>query len=332
MTGKERVEATVRGQKKDRVAVTPLFMRWAASFYGVSFRDYYLNGEVLAAAQIAVARELGTDHVTCMGEPWAEADSYGMRFDYPEDGVGIPREMFLKEAGDEKKLLRLDPRTMPRLKERLKCIARLVKEAGREKCVVGWVEGPIAEYSDLRGMQETMLDLVDNPAMFNGACEVIVENAIQFGCAQAKLGADVVGVGDAAASLVGPQIYEELVLPWEQKLIAGLHDAGVMVKLHVCGNIAKILPLMKQSGADIIDVDWMVPLREARRMVGENVTLAGNFDPSGVLLSGSAKRVEEAAQRCIEEGGQRFILQPGCEVPPGTSIENLRAFCPKKGN
>ena len=328
MTSKERIVATVRGQKRDRLAVTPLFMQWAARFIGRSFRDYYLNGEVLAEAQIAVAREFHTDHVTVMGEPWAEADAYGMQLDYPEHGVGMPRGYLLNSAGDVKKLRVLDPHGHPRLVERLKCLQKEVAEVGTTQCVVGWVEGPMSEYVDLRGMQDAMLDLMDRPRMFNQAAEVLVASAIAFGKAQAQAGADVVGVGDASASLIGPELYVEHVLPWEKKLIKGLHDSGVLVKLHICGNINAILKPIAQSGADIIDVDWMVRLDKARQVVGPEVTLAGNFDPSAVLLQGSPLQVAAAARRAIAEGGERFILQPGCEVPPDTSVANLRAFCP----
>ena len=331
MTSKQRVLAAVRGEPRDRVPVTPLFMSWAAKFIGRTFRDYYLHGDVLAEAQLAVARAMGTDHVTCMGEPWAEADSYGMRLDYPQDGVGIPRANFLRSPGDVKKLRLLDPHAMPRMKQRLICLATLAREAGETHVVVGWVEGPIAEYADLRGLQDAMLDLVDQPETFHAACEVLVPSAIRFAEAQVAAGASMVGVGDAAASLIGPQLYTEHVLPWVKKLIGAIKRTGVVVKLHVCGNARAILPAMATSGADVIDVDWMVPLREARQQVGADVALAGNFDPSAVLLSGSPQAVADASRRCIAEAGDRFILQPGCEVPPETPIENLRAFCPTDG-
>jgi len=48
-------------------------------------------------------------------------------------------------------------------------------------------------------------------------------------------------------------------------------------------------------------------------------------------MAGTPQTVADAARQCLAEGGQRFILQPGCEVPPGTPQDNLRAFCPAKG-
>jgi uroporphyrinogen-III decarboxylase len=88
---------------------------------------------------------------------------------------------------------------------------------------------------------------------------------------------------------------------------------------------------MAQTGCDILDLDWMVPLDEARAALGPGITIAGNFDPAAVLLQGTPQEVAEAARRNIQMGGPRFILQPGCEVPPGTPEANIRAFCPCAG-
>ncbi len=328
MTCKERIYATIQGRPHDRPPVTPLFMSWTAQFIGRTYRDYCLDGEVTAAAQIAVARALGTDHVSCISDPWTEADSYGMKLDYPDWGVGIPREMFLSDPVDLSKLRRLDPHQEERMKQRIRSVQIMAREVDKTHCVCGWVEGAAAEYADLRGVQEAMLDFIDAPETFHQAAEIIVANAIEFAKAQIEVGADMIGVGDAVASLVGPQIYVEHVLPWEKKLIAGIKAAGATVKLHICGNIGAIVGKMAETGADVIDVDWMVSLSHAREKAGPRVTLAGNFDPSAVLLRGTPQQVAAAARQCIEQGGERFILQPGCEVPPGTPLENLRAFCP----
>ena len=141
----------------------------------------------------------------------------------------------------------------------------------------------------------------------------------------------MIGVGDAVASLISPPMYERFVLPFEKRLFDAIHEAGAAVKLHICGDVSNSVGLMARTGCDILDVDWMVPLKESRAIVGPNVTLCGNFDPTAVLLQGTPQDVADAARTCIETAGRRFILQPGCEVPPGTPEQNIRAFCPCEG-
>jgi len=328
MTSKERMYAVLEGKPIDRVPVTPIFMAWAAHYIGRCYRDYYLDGDVLVESQLAMARDFNVDQVSAISDPWREASGYGIEFDYPEDGVGKPKEILLKSPEDIAKLKIIHIDQAERMKQRIESVEKMAVAVGNTHSVLGWVEGPMAEYVDLRGMESSMTDLMDRPEAFEQAAKIIVENAVNFARAQIEAGADMIGVGDAAASLVGPQLYAELVLPWQQKLFAAIHEAGAAVKLHICGNINKIIADMAQSGADIIDADWMVPLDEARKAVGQEIVLCGNFDPTAVLLQGTPEQITTAAQECIAKGGERFILMPGCEVPPGTPPENLRAFCP----
>ena len=330
MTSKERILASIKGQSCDRTAVTPIFMAWAAHFIGRSYRDYYLDGDVLVQAQLAVVRAFNVDQISVISDPWREASAYGLEFDYPEQGVGKPKELLIKRAEDVKKLKSLKVADSERMQQRVESVAAMADEIGQTHSVLGWVEGPLAEYSDLRGLEETMLDLIDKPDLFHEAAEMITENAIDFARAQVLAGADTIGIGDAAASLVGAELYENHVLPMETRLIEAIHEAGGLAKLHICGNTHSIIDRMVQTGADVIDVDWMVPLDQAREKVGDEVTLCGNFDPAGVLLDGTPQIVADAAAECIVKGGPRFILMPGCEVPQDTSEENIRAFCPEQ--
>ncbi len=331
MNAKERVYAILGGKPYDRPAVTPIFMAWAAHFIGRTYRDYYLDGHVLVEAQLAVTRAFNLDQINAISDPWREASAYGVEFDYPAEGVGKPREALLKSPRDVARLKAWDIETAERTSQRVDSIAAMAAEVGQTHSVLGWVEGPIAEYADLRGVENTLLDLVDNPESYMEAARIITDNEIRFARAQVKAGADMIGIGDAVASLIGPRMYEQYVLPFEREMIDAIHEAGATTKLHICGNISNIVALMVQTGTDLIDVDWMVSLAQARDAVGPDVTLCGNFDPSAVLLQGTPQDVADAARDCISAGGQRFILQPGCEVAPGTAEANIRAFCPCEG-
>jgi MtaA/CmuA family methyltransferase len=331
MTPKERIHAILKGDSYDRPAVTPIFMAWAANFIGHTYKDYYLDGDVLAEAQLAVTRAFNLDQASAISDPWREASAYGMDFEYPPEGVGRPKEVLIKTHDDISLLKEFDIENGERTGQRIESVRKMAAEVGQTHSVLGWVEGPLAEYGDLRGVESAMFDLIDRPDLFMKAGEIIVRNATTFAVAQIKAGADMVGVGDSAASLIAPRMYAELVLPLQQKLFAAIHEAGAAVKLHVCGNITNIVQHMAQSGTDIIDVDWMVPLEKARELAGPDITLCGNINPTGVLFDGSPEEVADAARGCLKTGGERFILMPGCEVPPATPEQNIRAFCPCEG-
>lgn len=331
MTAKERIYAILAGRSFDRPAVTPIFMAWAAHFIGHSYREYYLNGDVLVKAQLAVTKAFNLDQIGAISDPWREASAYGVEFDYPEEGVGKPKDILIKTAQDLFKLNKLIIKDSERVQQRVESVGKMATAIGRTHSVLGWVEGPLAEYADVRGVENALIDLINAPEWFLQAGEIITQNAIDFAASQIQAGADMIGIGDAAASLIGPRLYEEYVLPFEQRLVTEIHKAGGAVKLHICGDILSILKYVARTGADIIDIDWIVPLKKARELVGTDITLCGNFDPSGVLLQKRPEDVAKAAIQCMEDGGEKFFLMPGCEVPPATPEENIRAFCPSEG-
>jgi len=332
MNSKELYISAVEGQPRDRVPVTPIVMAWGAHQIGRTYRDFYLNNEVLVEANLAMIRDFNFDQVSAISDPWREACAYGMEFDYPPEGVGVPKSNLVGTRDDLTRLRPLDFDGCQRTRDRIDAVAKLASAVGHTHSVLGWVEGPMAVYADLRGVESAMMDLMDEPDMFAAAAETITNNALQFARRQIAAGADTIGVGDAAASLVGPELYRRYVLPWEKQLIDGIHHAGAMVKLHICGNITSILADVATTGADIIDLDWMVSIADARQTVGPDVCLCGNFDPVAVLMQGTPETIADAARQCIADGGDRFILQPGCEVPPGTPEANVRAFCPCEGS
>jgi MtaA/CmuA family methyltransferase len=204
--------------------------------------------------------------------------------------------------------------------------ARYLKERiGGEVPIMGWVEGALAEAADLRGVSVMLLDLYDRPEWVRDLLETCVEVGIAFARAQIEAGADIIGLGDAIASQIAPDMYLEFALPYEQRIFAAVHEMGAVARLHICGNTTRILPYMAQSGADIIDIEWMVDLRRAAGIFGEFPATCGNFDPVAVMLQGSPDQVRAAVVQSLGVGGPRNFSAASCEVPAGTPPENLRA-------
>jgi MtaA/CmuA family methyltransferase len=209
----------------------------------------------------------------------------------------------------------------------IKALALYKEKAGKDKIIEGWVEGPIAEAADLRGINTVMTDFFDDPAFVRDLFGFVVEMELWFAREQVNAGADLIGIGDAAASLVGPQIYEEFVLPYEKKLVDGIHACGGRTRLHICGNTRRILSGMGRLGCHIVDLDSLSPLSEARQQMGAPQVLLGNLNPVTVLRNGNPETVTNAVAECHRQAGARYIVGAGCEVPRDTPPENLRALC-----
>jgi len=205
-------------------------------------------------------------------------------------------------------------------------VALFRQRVGNDKLIEGWIEGPCAEAADLRGINTLMTDFLDDPPFVRGLFDFVLEMELRFARAQMEAGAVLIGVGDAAASLVGPAIYEEFVWPYEKRMVDGLHAMGVRVRLHICGNTRRILAGIGRLGCEIVDIDYMVPLAQAREQMGPGQTLLGNIDPVRALHDGTPESVTEAIAECHRVAGPRYIVGAGCEVPRDTPPENVRAL------
>jgi MtaA/CmuA family methyltransferase len=329
MTSRERVLAHLEGRPVDRLPLMPITMMFAAVQTGARYRDYCTDYRVLVEGQIRTAEAFGFDYVNTMSDPAREAADCGATVKYYDSQpVALVEDQALLAEKTKLASLKIpDPLGGGRMHNGIKALALLKERVGKDKVVEGWIEGPIAEGADLRGINTLMLDFFDDPSFVRDLFAFVIELELRFAREQLKAGADVIGVGDAAASLVGPDIYNEFVWPYEKKLVDGIHALGGKVRLHICGNTRRILEGMGKLGCDIVDLDSMAPISEARQKMGANAILLGNLNPVAVLRNGGPEEVTAAIAECHQQAGPRFIVGAGCEVPRDTPPDNLRALC-----
>jgi MtaA/CmuA family methyltransferase len=328
VNSRERVLAMIEGRPVDRLPNMPITMMFAADVGGVKYRDYAADYRVLVEAQLRTAEEYGFDYVSVISDPGREAADCGAVIKYFDDQPPAIDETQARLA-DKASLATLkipDPLAGGRMTDRVRAAALFKERAGGEKLIEGWIEGPCAEAADLRGINTLMTDFYDAPAFVRDLFEFVLEMDLRFARAQMEAGADLIGVGDAAASLVGPAIYDEFVWPYEKKMVEGLHAMGARVRLHICGNTRRILAGMGRLGCEIVDLDYMVPVAQARAAMGPQPVLLGNLDPVRALRDGTPESVTAAVAECHRQAGPRYIVGAGCEVPRGTPPENVRAL------
>jgi MtaA/CmuA family methyltransferase len=328
MNGYERILAALGGSPTDCLPLMPITMMFAADQIGEPYGKYATDYRVLVEGQIRTAEKFDFDYVSCISDPGREAADCGAAIQHFDDQPPAVDEIHALLA-DKTVLARLkmpDPLGGGRMHDRVNAAALLRQRVGGQKLIEGWIEGPCAEAADLRGINRLMTDFFDDPSFVRDLFEFNVALGLEFARAQVEAGADLIGVGDAAASLVGPQIYEEFVRPYEQRLVDGLHALGTRVRLHICGNIRRILAGVGSLGCDMVDIDSMVPLEQARREMGAKVVLAGNLDPVKTLRNGTPEGITAALAECHRQAGPRYIVAAGCEVPRDTPEANVRAM------
>ena len=311
----------------DRLPAQPICMTFAARVAGVKYYDYVTDYRVLVEAQLKTYEEFGFDIVTLCSDPCREAVDCGAEVKWFEDQPPAhdPNNSLLK---DKNKLLGLkqpDPLSGGQMHDRVKGTELFREKVGGEIPILGWIEGPMAEAADLRGF-DIMMDIVDDPKFVTDLFEFITEMEINFAKAQIDAGVDIIGIGDAAASLVGADMYREYILPYEKRMIDAIHEMGCLVRLHVCGNIDHLLEDMSSLNVDMFDIDFLTNLRLARETLGSDVAILGNIEPVKYFLESTAEDVYNGLSECHQIVGDNYVVGPGCEVPPKSKYENVRAI------
>ena len=325
MNSLERVQKRLRGETVDRVPNFNIMMTFAAHFIQQPLRRYYLEYRTLVEANLAVMDAFELDIVQAISDPYREASDLGAAVEFPEDGLPICKQPLLTEEVDFRRMKRVDPAAGRRMSDRLDAVRLFKERVGDQAPVMGWVEGALAEAADLRGVGALLEDLPGAPAWLDELLERCAEVEIAFARAQIAAGADMIGLGDAVASQISARMYRRFGLPYEQRIFTAVHEMGALARLHICGNTTRLLADMALSGADIIDVDWMVDLGRAAEVFYEQAAVCGNMDPVAVMLRGNPAQVAEVVQANLAQGGARMISAAGCEIPDGTPHANLRA-------
>jgi uroporphyrinogen decarboxylase len=325
LNSSERFSNRLKGEPVDRPPNFDIFMTFAAHFIGQPLSRYYQDFRILCRANLAVSEAFDIDILQAISDPYREAADLGLEVEFPEDGLPVSKLPLLVDPEDLRKLKWRSLEPGRRMSDRIEAVRLLSEQSKGEVPVMGWVEGALAEAADLRGVTNLLLDLYDRPAWVAELLEICVEVEVAFARAQIEAGADIIGLGDAISSQISPRMYRQFALPYEQRIFAAVHEMGALARLHICGDTSRILDDMAKSGADIVDVDWMVDIRHAAEVFDGGPALCGNFDPVSVMLRGRPEQVREAVLYCLEHGGPASFNAAGCEIPDGTPRENLLA-------
>lgn len=327
MNSFERVMSRIRGKPVDRVPNLSIVMMFAAKELGVTYSQCCSDYRLLAEAAIRCHEKYGIDMVCAISDSLREAEGFGTQVIFPEEGVPYAARMRLQDVSDIGSLQVVDPSLGRRMTDTVEAVRFMRQRVENDVPVVGWIEGAMAECCDLMRMEEVFMNLLDEPEAMTELLDICTRQGILFAKAQVEAGAHMIGIGDAATSLIGPRLYEEFALPCQRRMISAIHEMGVPVKLHICGNISSVMHLVDQTGADMVDCDFMVDMERAASILREEIAICGNFNPVEVMLQGTPEQVKAETRRCKQIGNRKnTFVAPGCEVPKDTPRENMLAL------
>jgi len=320
-----------RCQPVERVPVW--FMRQAgrslpeyrAARGGGSILDAIRNPELAAELTLQPVRRYGVDAAILFSDIVVPVAAVGFGVEV-EQGRGPVVDWPFRRREDLARLRPLDPEAdTGYVLESVRLVARELDPLGIP--LIGFAGAPftvasyLVEGGQSRLYSRTKALMYEDPDLWGRLLDALAEMALASLRAQVQAGASAVQLFDSWAGALSPADYRRFVLPATCKVFAGLADLGVP-RIHFGVGTGELLALMAGAGAEVVGVDWRVPLDEARRRVGPGHALQGNLDPVVCLAPWDV--VEAQTREVLERGGGTgHVFNLGHGVLPETDPEVL---------
>ncbi|SMB90528.1 uroporphyrinogen decarboxylase [Thermanaeromonas toyohensis ToBE] len=330
MTSKERILALLQGRPVDHIPCVPLVMNHAARVLGVKVSEFNSNPRVMTKAHLASWEKYGYDMILIFTTTATIAEAMGTTLYFPEDDVPYVHVPAVQSPEDIKKVKIIEPQKDGRIPVYLEAAELCLREVKNQVPVGVIFAGPFTTAAHLRGTEVFVKETYKNPQLVKALLEIARESINIMLEAILHIGAVPVLVEPVASgSLISPNMFSKYVFPYVQQLVDRAHELGSPICLHICGNANPILDLMADTGADILSLDYLVDLEEAKVRVGSKACLMGNIAPADILLRGSPDRVVLETKKVIAKASDNpkgLIVASGCEVPLNTPAANLKTM------
>ncbi|MGA7079699.1 MAG: uroporphyrinogen decarboxylase [Terriglobales bacterium] len=164
------------------------------------------------------------------------------------------------------------------------------------------------------------------PAAWNELMKKLVAVTAEYSSEQVRAGADTIQIFDSWIGCLSVEDYRRYVLPHVKDLVKRVQRSGAPV-IYFGTDSATLLPSMQETGAEVIGLDWRIPLDTGWQNLGLRGAVQGNLDP--VLLFADWKELKSRAQDILRQAAGRsgHIFNLGHGILPETPVENVKALC-----
>ena len=289
-----------------------------------SILDAIKQPELAAELTLQPVRRYGVDAAILYSDIVVPVAAVGFGVDVVP-GIGPVVTDPFESKDDLTRLRPLDPEgDTPYVLETIRILAGeldvpLIGFAGAPFTVASYlVEGrPSRTYARTKALMK------GDPSTWHALVDVLADMALTSLRSQIAAGAQAVQLFDSWAGALSPLDYEQYVLPASRRIFEGLADTGVP-RLHFGVGTGELLGLMGAAGADVVGVDWRVPLDVAVTRVGPGKAVQGNLDPAVCLAPWDVVEAETRAVLAAGQAAPGHVFNLGHGVLPETDPDVLK--------
>ena len=334
MTGRERINAALKGEWPDRTPITLHNFMMAAREAGVTMQQFREDPRVIARCFGEAAERYKLDSILVDIDTATLAGAVGVPVAFPEDNPARYHGSCLPTLEAVRDLEPIDISHNERIQIWVEAVRILVKEYGDDIFIRGNCDpAPFSLAGAMRGLDQWVMDVAseESPELVHTLLEYCTDISCQFLRLMAQTGCHMLSNGDSVGGpdMLSPRFFRAYVLPYEQRMAACSHELGLPYLVHICGKTDKILEHLTETCADAMEIDYKTDIQRAHDFFKGKLTFVGNLDPSGVLARGTSEFVRQKTGELLDvfADSPRFILNSGCALPADTPPENIRAMC-----
>ncbi|MCL1856956.1 MAG: uroporphyrinogen decarboxylase family protein [Kiritimatiellaeota bacterium] len=325
MNGKELILKATRGEATPRAAWLP-FVGCHGGFLIGKTATEYLKSAALIVEGTKKAKELyKPDGLPFCFDLQIEAEVLGCDLHWADD---VPPSVTTHPLEQGKTLATLPAfeETKGRIPVVLEALRMLKKEMGDDIALYGLLCGPFTLALHLVG-NDIFLKMFDNPDDIKEVMEYCTRIACKMSDWYLRDGSDVVAIVDPMTSQISPDMFEEFVAPYVNKVCDHIRAKGGLSALFVCGDVTRNLEPMLATTCDALHVDEQIDMAAFTTLAtAAKKGFGGNIPLTVALLLGTEDSCQRAALSILDTcGSQGFILAPGCDLPYNVPPKNLEA-------
>ena len=206
--------------------------------------------------------------------------------------------------------------------------ARLAVENITNRPVFGGIIGPYSLAGRLYDITEMMTAILIEPEGAHELLSICTSFLKDYALAFKNAGCNGIVIAEPAAGLLADYQCEEFSSRYVKQIVDFVQDDNFMVVLHNCGNTVSLVESMLGTGAAGFHFGNAVDLLEILPQVPSNRLVFGNLDPVGVIKNGTPEIIKVKTKELLTRTWRynNFVISSGCDIPPGTTIENIDAL------
>lgn len=324
----------LRACRREPVDCTPIWLMRQAGRYmpeyraireRYSFLDMVKTPDVAAEVTLQPINAFGVDAGIIFADILPPLEGMGLHLTF-EKGEGPVIHNPLRAAADIEALHQPDPRETTAYT--LEAIRIVKRELADRLPLIGFSGAAftLASYAieggSSRDFRHTKGLMYGNPDMWHALMEKLTTLISDYLRAQVEVGVNAIQIFDSWAGILAPGDYAEYVLPHVQQCIANVKECGVPI-IYFGTDMNGLLPLLRQTGADVLGMDWRIALDDGWNQVGTEFAVQGNLDPN--VLFAPWPEIERRASDILNRAAGRpgHIFNLGHGILTETPVEHV---------